>query len=186
MSSQVLNNATERAAVYGLLSAFWQDVPSAEVLTSVAQLPVQTMPPAFAQLADACGTADREELEVEFTRLFIGPKEHLPPFQSVWQEQQLDGEAAVAMRRFADVIGLSDNADHFANQLLAMQTILQAETGDSADGLESLAASFFAQHLCWADLLLEAVSRRAETAVYRELAVLTQQFLRSEADLFTG
>jgi TorA maturation chaperone TorD len=186
VSSQVLNNATERAAIYGLLATFWRDAPTTEQLASVAQLSVDGMLPAFAKLVEGCGDADSEELAVEFTRLFIGPKDHLPPFQSVWQEHQLEGEAAVSMRQYAEVIGLADNADHFANQLDGMQAILQAQVNDSADGLESLAASFFQQHLCWAETFLAAVSRRSETPVYRDLPLLTQQFLTSEAELFTG
>ena len=42
-----------------------------------------------------------EELAVEYCRLFIGPQEHLSPFQSVWEQRQLQSETTASAQSFA-------------------------------------------------------------------------------------
>jgi TorA maturation chaperone TorD len=182
----ILDRAAERAAVYELLARLWDDAPDAELMQQLADIPSDSVPPALNELLTSCGQNTSEELAVEYTRLFVGPKEHLPPFQSVWEERQLDGEAAVSMRKFGDVIGIENAMDHLGVQLGAMGTVLsQTATTDGSqhEDLASLAASFFVAHLTWPTDLLSAIERRSACLFYQLLATVTRDFLASEQDM---
>ncbi len=182
----ILDRAAERAAVYDLLARLWDDAPDAALMQQLAEIPSDSVPPALNELLTSCGQDTPEGLAVEYTRLFVGPKEHLPPFQSVWEERQLDGEAAVSMRKFGDVIGIENAMDHIGVQLSAMGTVLsQAATADGSqlEDLASLGASFFVAHLTWPDDLLSAIERRSTSRFYQLLATVTRDFLASEQDL---
>lgn len=179
--SEALANAAQRAAVYELLGRLWHDAPDDEVLRHIQSWSRQADVPDSAQrLAAACERPQdgQDDLAVEFTRLFIGPSDHLPPFQSVWEERRLEGEAAASLRRYAEVLGDDTRTDHFSCELLMMATILN-DGGDPAS-LESLAQSFFADHLTWPSDLLGAVENRSTEPFYVALAQFTRDFLTTE------
>lgn len=133
-----------------------------------------------------------EELEIDFCRLFVGPKNHLPPFQSVWQSGQFQSATTASMRSFIELVGYPIDrlpsgmmADHFGVQLDVMGHILQqfSTWRSDPDGLEQvleLANAFFTGHLLWAAELLSATLGRAATEFYRSSALLTRDFLNSE------
>ena len=181
MNAEVLHKTAERAAIYRLLSAMWLEPPSANDLQQFAQVSDQS--PAWAALREAAVGANVDDLAVQFTQLFVGPKNHLPPFQSVWLERQLDGESAASTRRYGEVLGIEKASDHLGSQLLMMATILEAETDDAATQSE-LAMCFFRDHLSWPEVLLDAVVQRGD-AFYQSVARLTADFLKSEAAVLT-
>lgn len=178
--SDVLSRSTERAAVYDVLAGLWRDEPSDELMSLLSQTAGDSIPTAWMELAENAG-ADCDDLAVEFTRLFIGPKEHLPPFQSVWQERQLEGEAAASMRKYGEVIGIERADDHLSTQLHAMSQILGEVGGAGPDTkLASLAVAFGRDHLTWPQEFLAAVERRTGSPFYRSLAKTTREFLAGE------
>jgi TorA maturation chaperone TorD len=133
-----------------------------------------------------------EQLAIAYCRLFAGPADHLPPFQSVWKTDQFQGTATASMKNFIEVVGYDTKQlpsgmmlDHLGVQLDVMRHILaqvstwQSDTESLGQVLE-LADSFFARHLLWPAELLEAAMRRAPSGFYRSLVVLTREFLKSE------
>ena len=181
MNVQILQQTAERAAIYGLLSAMWLEPPSADDLEEFGRVPDES--PAWAALREASLGANTDDLAVQFTQLFVGPKNHLPPFQSVWLEQQLEGESAASTRRYGDVLGIEKASDHLGSQLEMMAIILSAETDDPATQSE-LAICFFRDHLSWPEILLDAVAQRGD-AFYQSVSRLTGDFLESESVILT-
>ncbi len=128
-----------------------------------------------------------EMLSVDFCRLFVGPRGHRIPSQSVWQHGMLESETTVSMRQWIDLVGYASRVDsgnvphdHLAVQLDVMAHILgQHDLWEShPEELESLAATYHAAHLSWASPLLDEVESRAETSLYRQLAHVTRDALR--------
>ena len=129
-----------------------------------------------------------EALEVEFCRLFLGPSKHFPPYQSVWQAGQLEGEACQSVREFAAVVQYDIEAaapgvmvDHLAVQLDLMGHVLGSELRGPAEVVDEWEALFFAAHLAWPEPLLVAVLERAESEFYASMVSLTRSFLQSES-----
>ncbi len=181
MNVEVLQQTAERAAIYRLLSAMWSDPPSADDLRAFALVQDESRP--WAALREAVVGATADDLAVQFTQLFVGPKNHLPPLQSVWLEQQLEGESAASTRRYGEVLGIDNASDHLGSQLQMMAIILDAETPDPAIQSE-LAMCFFRDHLSWPAILLDAVAQRGD-AFYQSVSRLTRDFLESEAVILT-
>lgn len=69
-----------------------------------------------------------EQLAIDYCQLFIGPADHLPPFQSVWQSGQFHGSTTASMREFVDPVGYEATAgimlDHPGVQLGIMGHVL--------------------------------------------------------------
>lgn len=180
MSSKPLDRAAERAQVYQLLSRLWRDVPDRELLEHLSGLSVADMPPVWSKLVAACDT-DEEQLATEFTRLLIGPKDHLPPFQSVWREHQLGGESVSSMKLYADVAGAEHVDDHLASQLeLMSQMLIDAAAHEDPTVVEVL-SSYFRDHLAWPVSFLKAVRNRSQLEFFASLATLTGDFLSDES-----
>ena len=80
MASKDLNRA-ERAAVYQLLARLWAEEPG----RLLEQLRSEPLCSAWAQLGGIVPDEDSDgthsSLDEDYCRLFIGPKEHLPPIQ---------------------------------------------------------------------------------------------------------
>ena len=133
-----------------------------------------------------------EQLAADYCQLFIGPADHLPPYESVWRAGRFEGQAAQAMARFVEIAGGDDTfpagvmRDHLGIQLEVMGRVLAA----AADATQSrrehleLAQTFFARHLTWPARLLDRAHRQAATDVYRALTSLTAEFLASEQDVW--
>lgn len=180
----------ERAAVYQLLARLWAEEPGG-LLAELASEPLATV---WQQLGgivpdftsdDVCSSLDEE-----YCRLFIGPKGHLPPIQSVWTSGELDTGVTASLREFDGIIGFDEPwdfsiiPDHLGNELWAMSQILLKSDGLDPDELavaEDLASQFFAGHLRWTDDLLNAVIEREGNKFYGTLAAITLRFLNDEA-----
>lgn len=180
----------ERAAVYQLLARLWAEEPG-ELLEQLRSEPLCS---AWEQLGgitpdqDADGT--RSSLDEDYCGLFIGPKEHLPPIQSVWASGELDTGVTASLREFDTVIGFEEPwdfaiiPDHLGNELWAMSQILRKSDRLAADDqtvANDLASQFFKGHLNWTDEFLEAVIDRERDQFYGTVASVTQRFLRDEA-----
>ena len=128
---------------------------------------------------------DLEELAIDFCALFIGPQNHLPPYQSVWSEGQLQTEIGTSVQEIASVVGLSlpgkTMSDHLGVQLQVMSQINRHLT-DMTNQIElrAIARFFFQRHLTWTNALLESASVKASTVFYRSVVQLTSELLESE------
>lgn len=179
-----------RASAYQLLARLWVQEPG-DLLESLAAEPLGS---AWRQLGgcvpDHNSDDVRASLDEDFCRLFIGPKEHLPPIQSVWESGELDTGVTTSLREFDSIIGFelpwsfAVVGDHVGNELWAMGQILRKTDGlpaDQMDIAEDLTGAFFTGHLSWAEPLFEAVVSREGERFYGTVARITQQFLNDEA-----
>ncbi|MEE2990151.1 MAG: molecular chaperone TorD family protein [Planctomycetota bacterium] len=178
-----------RSGLYRLLARLWLreiDGPFLERLGS------GSLGGAFAEAGGVLPTLvtgeQVEALEVEFCRLFLGPSKHFPPYQSVWQAGQLEGEACRSVRDFAAVVHYDIDAaapgvmvDHLAVQLGLMGHVLGTDMGGPAEVVDEWEALFFASHLQWPEPLLVGVMERVESEFYASMISLTRAFLQSES-----
>ena len=129
-----------------------------------------------------------EDLAVDYCQLFLGPSQHFPPYQSVWQAGQFEGEASKSVREFAEVVRYDATAaapggmvDHLGVQFDLMGHLLAAD-GDTTEAvIDEMAAVFFAAHLMWPGTLLDAAQTRAQSEFYGSMLALTQSFLDLES-----
>jgi len=149
------------------------------------------------RLGDAFGAADPQELLVDYTRLFLGPIEApARPYGSVWLEarQGLMQDSTVAvLDLYADGGFEIDEAfhdlpDHVAAELEFMYLLLfrQAEALRNCDVPSQarhaqLQRRLLDEHLGrWVAPFAAAIDAAAQSAFYRELAGLTEAFVRRE------
>ena len=137
-----------------------------------------------------------EELAVEFTALFLGPGGHISPHESVQIEQHGGywGDATTAVRRFITETGIEYDSDyngipdHISVELeflgeLARREGLAWEREDSAAAGNCLAyqRDFLDEHLgLWVEKFCARVVETAELSLYRDVAQVTAEFVRSE------
>lgn len=159
--------------------------------------------PDLAESARKLGAAfvaqDLQTLLVDYTRLFIGPSQPAAmPYGSFWQTADPSGrhEATMAVLDIYEQGGFDvsedfrELPDHVAVELEFLYLLIfaqnQAQLGGSTDELSAaneLHRGFLAGHLgAWVGSFADAVKSGAETAFYRELAGLTESFVRIEAN----
>jgi len=158
--------------------------------------------PDFAALARRLGEAfaatDAQELLIDYTRLFLGPVDTLAkPYGSVWlggdttlmQDSTMAVRALYAEGGFDIDEGFRDLPDHVAAELEFLYLLLFRESearfrGDAETlaRVAGLRTRFLGAHLGrWIGPFTAAVRHGAQTAFYRELADLTDRFVRREA-----
>lgn len=189
-SLMLTEQAAARSNIYRLLARLWQREVNTDLLRVLRT-------PALSEAFVAVGgvlpdddSATIEQLAIDYCQLFVGPTNHLPPFQSVWEIGQLDGTRTVSMQQFCEIVGYDTNQlpsgmllDHLGVQLDVMAHILQLVSECEHDHLEDLlelGRCYFFEHLLWTTDLLAAAEAQAATEFYRSLAMLTHQFLDSE------
>jgi len=176
--------------VYRLLARLWAEEPR-DLLQPLASEPLRT---AWQQLGgtlpDHTSNEVRAALDEDYCRLFVGPKGHLPPIQSVWMSGELDTGVTASLREFDSVVGFQTPwsfaiiPDHLGNELWAMsQILLKSESLPSDEKViaEDLASQFFVGHLSWAEPFLTAVVNRDGDRFYGTVASITLRFLNDEA-----
>jgi putative dimethyl sulfoxide reductase chaperone len=164
----------------------------------------RSLDPDLARLAARLGqdfvAHDLETLLVDYTKLFLGPSQPLArPHGSFW----LTGETTLWQDSTLAVLHLYEEAgfdlddefrevpDHVAVELefLYLLTFRQNEArraglDDVLLNWQQLEAVFLGKHLgAWIYRFAAAVKTGARTAFYRDLAELTERFIRMEAGL---
>lgn len=196
----ILEFAAARAAVFRLLARLWGEELSRDLAELLSRPPLVEVLHAIADFSMPSRVEDRDlqQWAVDYCQLFVGPRGHLPPYQSVWMDRRLAGEAAASMERFLQLLDYRPvwsqrlMADHLAIQLDVMAELLERSTRPDAFSREErrwladLLINYFRQHLCWPQRLLDQVARRAITPLYRSLAKMTDEFLRQECELMLG
>ncbi|MCA9247377.1 MAG: molecular chaperone TorD family protein [Planctomycetales bacterium] len=195
-ASSQANNDTRRAAhgLYALLSRLWLREPDQALLELLQHGDVAEACQAVApELVAAAGQATCDDLAVDFCRIWLGPTDHLPPFQSVWEGGQFGGQAATSMQPYLAMSGYTpplefntSMLDHLGVQLDWMRHWLEQFQGAQPEGAPedfpaTVQRAFFRKHLSWPHALLAQSESRADTSFYRAVVRLTRDFLARES-----
>jgi putative dimethyl sulfoxide reductase chaperone len=150
------------------------------------------------RLGEAFAAQDLQTLLVDYTRLFLGPIEALAsPYGTTWQSAPVATEDNPPLAvldlysagGFEVDAGFRELPDHVAVELEFLYLLLfkknRAQVAGKADevaSLELLQSRFLGEHLgVWITPFADAVKKGAETAFYRELAAITEQFVKMES-----
>ena len=186
--------AMAKSNTYRLLARLWLREVDTQLLCVLQSPPLCEAFVEAGGILPVDGDQDRtiENLAIDYCRLFVGPTDHLPPYQSVWQAGRFQETTVTSMERFLEIIDYDTNIlprgmmrDHFGIQLDMMGQLLskfstcQSETENSKI-ISELASLFFTKHLQWTTQLLEMALQRASTEFYRSMIDLTRSFLDSE------
>lgn len=194
--------AAERNNLYGFLAVVFQAEPTAALLRGISK-------PAFqgALLATnidlGIGSGCRSEqdllneLAVEFTRLFVGPGDHVPPYAAVYlggEGASLWGTCTAWVKNYIEAAGFeyrpgyADLPDHISVELEFMRELTGREAKalgerNHADvaRLRTLQAEFIDRHLgIWVPSFCDQVISRAKLPFYEGIAIMTKGFVKSE------
>lgn len=138
-------------------------------------------------------------LLIDYTRLFLGPNQIIAkPYGSFWLEGEhgLMQESTMAVEELYQEGGFEIDGefrelpDHIAAELEFLYLLIYRENeARRNDDLEALTAMtgirnrFLGGHLgCWVGPFTEAVKAGAQSGFYRELAALTDHFVKMEAN----
>lgn len=180
-----------RAEHYAVFSRLFAAPPDAAFLSSLAQLGATrgalggALGAAWRALGEAAAAVDEEQVEEEYTRLFltIGRPEVML-FGSFYIAGFLMEEPVVALR--ADLaelglgrrLGVTESEDHIAALSDVMRHLIV--TGPDAAGLARQKA-FFSAHLApWVDALAEALEKAQDSLLYARSAPLLRAFFDIE------
>lgn len=207
---QMSDTALARSRIYGLLATLFRAEPSDAFL---AELKGPEFSGVFSDLGSDLGdelqakseAALKEELAVEYTRLFLGPGPHISPHESVFVEADsgvggLWGKKTVEVKKFIEAAGLSYGSDytglpdHVSVELELVQRLAEWEAGkwaeSDADGARyclGVEKRFIEEHLGkWVPELCDQVAARADLPFYREMAGVTKKFLEYEQRTIDG
>lgn len=137
-----------------------------------------------------------ETLAAEYCALFIGPKNHFPPMQSVWQEGQLDSEITNSVKEFADAINYKPaksypgtQMDHLGIEMELMGRIVecigrQKEDESHCQDTHEFAGEFFRRHLTWTGRLFSTAIAHSDSVFYKSLLQTTRDFLQTQSEMW--
>ena len=171
------------AAVYSLLGRLWLeelDLPLLEALSEDGLK--QAFEALGGTIPENVDAQTVEALAVDYCQLVIGPKGHVSPVQSVWENQKLQDEAAGSMSQYMKCVPgfepSSNLLDHIGVQLQLMGELFQRAVDEQQRELvDDIANDFFEKHLSWPAPFFAAVAEKAQTEFYGGLANLTANFL---------
>lgn len=194
--------ARKRSNLYGFLAAVFRAAPTAALLREIREPAVRKALEAAGADLDVGldGRSEKDLLEslaVEYTRLFIGPGHHIPPYASVHRGGKgasLWGPETTWFKGFVEDAGFNyrpdyhDLPDHVSVELEFMREItarearaLAEEDAGRAKKLRRIEREFLGKHLAlWVLEFCRKVAAEAELPFYREVAVLTKGFVESE------
>jgi len=150
------------------------------------------------RLGEQFSTEGEASLLLDYARLFLGPNQVIAqPYGSVWlsSEKTLMGDTSMAVLQLYEEGGFEiagdfrELPDHIAAELEFLYLLIfrqnQARrSGDTAalDSATGLRKRFLDGHLGrWVGPFTDAVRAGAQSSFYRELAGLTDRFVRMEA-----
>ena len=179
--TELADNAKSRSETYGLLAALFRDEPSEDLIN---ELRGPRLSGAFSDLNVELGEdfyndpvpAVKEALELEFTRLFIGPGPHISAHESIFADMDagmggLWGPKTVEVKKFIETTGLEYESrftglpDHVSVEFEFMQKLAQWEAGrwnqkdrKNAEYGLTVQRMFLEKHLlCWIPQFCDAV-----------------------------
>ena len=203
---QFLQQETQRASVYKLLSRFYY-LPGKQTQSQIAELQevLTEAYPEAAQSADAmAGELNFDQLQIDFSRLFVGPFKLLaPPYGSVYLEsgRRVMGDSTMDAKNRYRKAGLdfSDSVkeapDHIALELefmyyLIFKAIEAIENTDTDAALSFIIKQkeFLVEHLgAWIDEFTAQIESEATEEFYKNLAIITRLFIQKDkSELLKG
>lgn len=136
-----------------------------------------------------------EELQVEYTRLFLGPGKHLSPYASVWcdSESKLWSETTIQVQQLIQELGLeyseewSGLPDHMGILLELMGKLATCESTAWSENNEEK-VNFFQEceklvlnnFLGWLPDFCGKVEQQSLLDFYRTLSVFLKEFIQEE------
>jgi TorA maturation chaperone TorD len=203
-------DAQQRSAIYGLLAEVFTSEVSNDLLLQIKESRfLETLSDADSSEMDEFFNEDTktiiQELACEFSRLFIGPGKHISPHESVHHELnggdwgKLWGKSTVEVQKFIKSTGMTflDNfkgmPDHIAVEFEFMKQLtlqekqsLEAKETEKTKYYVSIQKKFLKKHIgCWVPGFCEKVIEKAELVFYRNLGILTKQFIEYELETLT-
>jgi TorA maturation chaperone TorD len=205
------DEATARADMCRFLSACYYE-PAEEfaqehlfdsMLTAATKISPDLIAPAR-QLRDAFAAQDLQTLLVDYTRLVLGPLEAIAlPYSSAWLEA---ADAPADDNPPPSVLALYSEGgfdmdtefmelpDHVAVELEFLYLLTFTENqatwagqADEALATQKLKQRFLREHLgAWIGPFTSALAAGARTVFYRELAFLTERFVRMQVSTPVG
>ncbi len=194
--------ARGRSGLHGCLAMVFRQEPSSELLRHIREfhrLGVLTAAGVTIDDDFLTGPEDRlrEDLAVEYSWIFIGPGKHVPPYASVHLEPDggtLWGRTTGEIKSFIESAGFeyrpefSGFPDHISVALEFMAGLTTAEAAAWQENcLEDVTAcletelAFIERYLLnWVPAFCAKVADQATLAFYREMAMLTADFIKSE------
>ena len=197
--------AGERSNIYGFLALVYQREPDAALLdilgkqdAALKDLGVDLGTPA----GSGNGIDILEELSVEYTRLFLGPGRHISPYESVWREAGGAhwGKSTSEVKNFIETLGLNYTEewtglpDHIGVELELMEKLVEHEKKvrvekDMKTVLLCLEIQkrFMDEHIFkWVPGFCEKVIEESREDFYRQIAMLTKQFVEFDRKQIDG
>lgn len=199
--------AAARANVYGLLTVVFQEEPSSSFLTRLKDPEILGVFEALGlslgdDFQDLPNDRLREELAIEFTRLFLGPGGHISPHESIHldrgsaKDADLWGQATVTVKRFMEGAGLAVEddfpgmPDHISAELEFMRKLCEFEAAawtreeeDTALNCQQVQQRFVEEHLIqWVPSFCDKVMDMAGMPFFKEMAKATKGFVDYEQE----
>jgi len=145
-------------------------------------------------LGSAGGESALQELQLEYTRLFVNayPRIPTPPYSSVYlgEDRLVWGQSTAQAARLYEAAGLhlaedfAEIPDHiaaemeFASYLIVEQQRKQGDSCDSIRGLAAIEEEFLSRHLFqWAPTFFGRVAECSRIAFYRLAAGMARRFI---------
>jgi len=201
--------ATARNSVYELLASVFRTGPSAAMIDELKGSELSTMLsqlgfPVEEHLHRATPHQLSEDLDVEYTRLFIGPGSHISPHESIHTEHggnainELWGRETVKVKAFIEEAGLTISEqfeglpDHISAEFELMAHLAGHEAElwtnekpDEAALCHDIQRLFFAEHIDqWVPLFCAKINQQEGVSFYKAMADLTVSVLEFERDIF--
>ncbi len=205
MTKKMVETATQRSNIYGLLSLIYRTEVTKDLLAHIKKPEfLSVLSDMGAKLEDDFlkGPEDKliEDLAVEYTRLFLGPGQHISPHESIHHDTgdgdwgQFWGRSTVEIKKFVETSGLKFKSDytglpdHISVELefmqLAAKREMQALEEKDNDGLLyclKMEKMFIEEHLVkWVPIFCDKIISEAELSFYREIAKVTKNFMEFE------
>lgn len=184
----VQQQQTSDAGMFGLLAQLWIKEIDLATLESLASGELrERFLTAGGWLPETADPESVEKLAIEYCACFLGPKHHLPPYQSVVVHSRFQGDCVESMKSFVDLIGQLESEfaqpnmlDHAGVQFKLAQTIcheFSSVSPESLDSLIELQNSFYLNHLGWIRKYCDVAARQTTSQFYAALFHLTEALL---------
>lgn len=205
--NDMVEMATARANVYGLLADIFREEPSDALLSKMGEPEfsnaLQALSLSLDEVFESTSPAELVEvLALEFTRLFIGPGSHISANESMHVEARFGepnaywGPQTVEVKKFMEAAGLQvadtfgGMPDHISAEFEFMQRLLLTEAEAWINGEHELASNiqkiekrFYEEHLSqWVPNFCDRVVEATEHLFYGQFAEVTKGFIEFEQE----
>ncbi len=203
--NDMVEMATARANVYGLLANVFREEPSDRFLSKLKEpeftTALQALNLSLDEVFDRTSHAQLiEDLALEFTRLFIGPGSHISANESMHVQARFGEPNAfwsaqtVEVKKFMEAAGLKvadtfgGMPDHLTAEFEFMQCLLQKEAEawrgeehELATNVLKIEKRFYDEHLSqWISNFCDRVIEATEHLFYKQFSEVTQAFIDFE------